>query len=192
MAVVCITIFSCQTLAKNKYDIGRTFSFRSKQAYYDYLKKKSFLPAGNILYPDSASYVKFTVEKIQQDSSLVYQGTYLNDSVYVKKSSFLQDNKSCSGRIQGEIETNISLDNYPDSILKKGTKMSSYNLYHLQNNQPFNVNSGSGKLKIYLLYAYGFGTYYDNFFKDVNEIQKKYAHKAELYFICLEPLYFLK
>ena len=48
------------------------------------------------------------------------------------------------------------------------------------------------RVSIYLFFAYGFGTYYDSFYKDIVQLQKEYPNKADIYIVCMDALYNLK
>jgi hypothetical protein len=190
--VVCIAFFSCTAIAKNKYHIGREFSFHSRNEYLSYFTNKGLFKGEQVLYIDSVSFFRFYMEKIGPDSSVVYLGTYLDDSTWIRKSSFLQDNNSCSGRMQDEIEANLEKSAYPDSVLVSGRKMSRYALKHLDGDSSFIFKNQQGKRTVFLLYAYGFGTYYDHFYKDILKIRKKHPSSVNVYLVCVDPVYRLK
>jgi len=191
-ALFIILFSSCYQLSKNKYQFNRSFEFRSKMMYYDFLVKKKIFPPDHILYIDSASLFKFYEHKIKNDSYVIYQGTYINDSVSIKKSNFLADNKSCSGRIQQEIETNLKRKNLTNSELDFGSNISAYKMFYLKNNLPYDEKVNQHKKAIYLIYYFPLGTYYDAFYKEVFAITSQYESSANLYIICIDPVWGLK
>ena len=184
-------LISCKSIVANKFKIGKEFRFTSKKQYLDYIRKRALFPDDIILYPDSASYVPFMMDKLQNDGVIVYVGTYFNDSVIFKKTTLLQDNESCSGRIQSEIKSNISRESFPDSLLMKGKSMSGYRFFYLSNHRLFKP-AEKDRLSIYLFFAYGFGNYYDSFYKDIIQLQKEYANRADVYIVCMDAIYNLK
>lgn len=168
-----------------KYHIGKQVSFKTRSAYLNYLDERNIFPAKNVLFIDSSSYIPFITEKVQQDSSVVYAGSYINDSTSIKRSDVLAENTSCSSRMLNEILHNAGTKYFQDSDLFSEKKLSSYKLYHLTDGTRFNFND-NGKIKIILNYTSQAGTYYDNFYKKVLEIQKENSAKMEVFFVILD------
>ncbi len=177
--------------AVKKYHLERDFNFKDKQSFLNYLNRKKIFDENQLLYLDSASYLNFYLEKLQQDSSVIYQGCYLNDSICINRSRFLSENTSCMGRIQNEVALNLSLSTYPDSILVKVKNISSYTLRYLKNDAVFNISAFQKKIKIFLVYTYATGTYYDSLYKDILAINKSNNSNAEVFIICIDPLHTL-
>ncbi len=185
-------LFSCTSLIKKATKSGRKFSFNSKSDYYNYLIiKKEFSP-NQIIFPDSSSYISFGQTVLMEEDIVIYLGSFLNDSVSLKKSPLLKDNQACIGRMNKEIAKNLSLTDYPDSIINTGINLSRYNFYYLEDHKKFTLSNTSNRLKIFLLYYYPFGIGYDKLYKEIQEACLKYKDKTELYIICIDPVYYLK
>lgn len=123
---------------------------------------------------------------------MIYFGSFLNDSTSLKKSSFLKDNQACIGRMKGEIENNLRITNYPDSIIETKINLAKYNFYYLHDKNKFSVRDSKKQLKVFLLYYYPFGTFYDKLYKEIENTCLKNIEKTELYIICVDPVYALK
>ena len=187
----CLGFVACKMYAVKKYHLERDFNFKDKMSFLNYLNRKKIFDENQLLYLDSASYLNFYLEKLQQDSSVIYQGCYLNDSICINSSRFLSENTSCMGRIQNEVALNLSLSTYPDSILVKVKNISSYTLRYLKNDAVFNISAFQKKIKIFLVYTYATGTYYDSLYKDILAINKSNNSNAEVFIICIDPLHTL-
>ncbi len=191
-ASACIFLLSCSSYAKKKFKLERKFNFESKEDFKKYIYKNRLFPEDNILYIDTSSLYGFFVDKMKGGSAGVYLGTYLNDSSFIKSGSFLEENTSCKGRVEDEILRNVNLKEIPDSIVKKGKKMSSYKLYHLSNNKLFDINKHSKRHKVFLMYAHAFGTYYDSMYKEVLSIQQKNSSEVGVFIVVADPVQMLK
>ena len=73
------------------------------------------------IYPDSASYLRF-IGNIE--SATVYYNSFVSDSISIKKSEFLKDNESCTGRIGIEIEKILAMQPLVDTLLVLNTNIS--------------------------------------------------------------------
>ncbi len=187
----CLGFVACKMYTVKKYHLERNFNFKDRQSFLNYLNKKNLFDEHQLLYLDSASYLSFYLEKLQQDSSVIYQGCYLNDSICINRSRFLSENTSCMGRIQKEVAANLSLTTFPDSILVKVKNISSYTLRYLKDDAIFNISAYQKKIKLFLVYTYATGTYYDSLYKDILAINKLNNSNADIFIICIDPLHTL-
>ena len=185
---------SCYTISKKKYHLNREFDFAKKEDYLKFIKKEKALPVEKLLYLDSSSYNDYLIGLIGKNnqSAIIYQGTYLNDSVQIKHNEFLKENESCYGRIEDQILSNIYLRKIPDSLLIKGKKLSQFKIFHLNNNEPFDIRKENNQYNVFLGSIHKAGTYYHDFYKKMIELQKKNSFVMNLYIILLDPIYQLK
>ena len=190
--LIGISIFSCNPALKKIYKLDRQFSFKTRQDYIDFIQQPAVLDVNQVIYLDSASYVKFGIESLQQDSSMVYFGSFLNDSVCIKKSQLLKDKQSCYGRMLHDIENVISLKSYNDSLLSKKINLKKYNMYSLAGDKKIAFSTSPDKIKVILIYGYSLGTYYNKFYKEIRQTQKNNPDKINLYIITMDPVYRLK
>jgi hypothetical protein len=187
-----LIIFSeCKLYVNQKFHLERKFDFKDKASFLKYLKSKKIFDENHILYVGADGYQSFINEKLQQDSSIMYQGCYVNDSVYINRSSLLNENTSCMGRIDLEIASNFKRTVIPDSLLIAGKKISGYHLKYLNTNTPFYMNPEK-KINLLLVYAYSLGTYYDELYRKIMLLTKENETIADTYLICLDPIYLLK
>ena len=189
---ICFTLFGCSAYTIKKYHLENKFEYKDKKSFLVYLKNKNIFSESQYLYLDSSTYIKFIYEKVQQDSSAIYQGCYINDSVLINRSRFLNENTSCGSRIEKEIASNFLLKNFPDSILLKENKMSDYKIKYLINDAPFDINKNKKDITLFFLYSSVFGTYYDNLFKKINKLHLSLENSTQVYVICIDPIYHLK
>ena len=189
---ICFTLFGCSAYTIKKYHLENKFEYKDKKSFLVYLKNKNIFSESQYLYLDSGTYIKFIYEKVQQDSSAIYQGCYINDSVLINRSRFLNENTSCGSRIEKEIASNFLLKNFPDSILLKENKMSDYKIKYLINDEPFDINKNKKDVTLFFLYSSVFGTYYDNLFKKINKLHLSLENSTQVYVICIDPIYHLK
>ena len=190
--IFLLFVFSCTSIIKKATKVNRKFSFTTQSDYYNYLiNKKGFSP-NQILFPDSISYVEFGQKALMTENPVIYLGSFLNDSVSIKKSDFLKDNQACIGRMKGEIEKNLKIITYPDSIVQANINLSKFSFYYLNDKKRFSISNSEKQLKIFLLYYYPFGTSYDKLYKEIEEAWLKNIAKTDLFIICVDPVYALK
>ena len=183
------TYNSCTILAINKYKIGRSFDFKSKSDFIDYLQNNQPFEEHQYLTIDSTSYFNVMSMLSSNNGNIIYIGCYLNDSLRLIDSKLLKLNSTCAGRIKNDILSNISLPFFPDSLIDKDYFLHNCQLNNLLNNSTFNINNNKKKIKIFLLYSYSAGTYYDKLYKDIFTIQKSNTTETELFIICTDPLF---
>ncbi len=189
---IAFTLTSCKWYAIHRYQMNKPFSFKQKTEFINYLKKKKAFKLGQVLYLENESYAKFIHEKLTQDSTSFYVGTYFNDSMMVKRSLHLNENSSCIGRIELEIKNNISRKNSDLMDFKKASKLSAYSLKYLSNDQVFDINADKKPNKIFLTFTTRYGKWYDKLYKEINELQQQNQQNANVYIIVLDPIYKLQ
>lgn len=185
-------LFSCTTILKKSFKVNRKFSFNSKSEYYNYLINKKGFPKEKILFLDSISYINFGQKALMVENLMIYFGSFLNDSVSIKKSPFLKDNQACIGRMKSEIEKNLSMVVYADSAVELKMNLSKFNLCYLYDKSKFSTVNNKKRLKIFLIYYYSFGTYYDKLYKEIEEACLNNIEKTDLFIISVDPVYALK
>lgn len=190
LLLLLIVFSGCKLYVNQKFHLERKFDFKDKASFMKYLKSKKIFDENHILYVDADGYQNFINEKLQQDSSIMYQGCYVNDSVYINRSSLLNENTSCMGRIDLEIASNFKRTIIPDSLLITGKRISRYHLKYLINNNPFYMNPEK-KINLLLVYAYSLGTYYDELYRKIMLLTKENETIADTYLICVDPVYLL-
>jgi hypothetical protein len=189
--VLSVSLFSCKYYATKKYHLNNRFDFKTKSKYLDAFKNKKIGESLNLLYIDSADYLNFYVNKMSNDSAVAYLGCFLNDSTAVRKSESLSYNTSCSGRIQNEIKTNLMMNKDSIRYNCKREHIRDYKFREVATGNLVNFNSDD-EMKIMLIYASGFGSYYDELYKWIIKSKQESKMKSKVYFISIDPLYQLK
>lgn len=178
---------SCRLWINQKYQLGRSINFANRVAYIQAVEKEKIIPIGQLLYIESTALPLFYQEVIKKSNAIVYLGTYLNDTLCLKKSVELQENESCWGRIEKEINVQMLLSNSTDSIWCRTEALSKYPFRYVESDELFD-SKAFGKWTIYLLYSYSLGSYYNRLYQSVFELQKKYPNKLNVYVINLDPI----
>lgn len=192
--VFCIAFLlgSCQWYAINKYHLKKEFHFDSKKKYFEYLVKKNICAPNRILYLDSSHFLPFMLNEVMEDSSCIYLGCYVNDSIVIKKGTALSDNKSCISILNKEIKHTLSMVVFPDSICKKTNNLCDYKFKKLIDDRVKRFNYYNHKKNIFLFYNYAFGSYYDSLYKEMFAFEKNNPEHVAFYLICLDGVYKLK
>lgn len=186
-----ISLVSCRYYAIKKYHLNNHYDFKTKSKYLEAFKNKNIGESLNLLYIDSADYLNFYVNKISNDSAVAYLGCFFNDSTAVRKSESLSDNTSCSGRIQNEIKTNLMMNKDSIRYNCKRELIRDYKFREVATGNLVSFNS-EDEIKIMLIYATGFGSYYDELYKWICRSKQEGKTKTKVYFISIDPVYQLK
>lgn len=188
MFILAISLTSCRFYATRKYHLNNSFDFKTKSSYLNAFKNKKIGEPFELLYIDSADYLAFYTHKLSKDSVVAYLGCFLNDSTAIKKSESLAENTSCSGRIQQEIKTNLKMNK--DAIIYncKRELIRDYKFREVATGNIVNFNSGD-EIKVLLIYATGFGSYYDELYKSTTKSKNESNSKSKVYFISIDPVY---
>ena len=188
VATLGMCAFSCKTILLKKFNANQKFNFKTKEAYVEYLKANKF-DTEMFIYPDSASYLRF-IGNIE--SATVYYNSFVSDSISIKKSEFLKDNESCTGRISIEIEKILAMQPLVDTLLVLNTNISTNTFFYLNDNAAFKGVNTDKKLSIFLLHIYETGTYYNKLYREIEKVQQENKRDVDLYIISLAPVYWLK
>jgi len=187
----CFLFFtSCKTILSKKYRVNQKFSFTSSAEYLDYLQKVKGFDLSHVIFPDTTTVNAF-IGYILQKELVEYYGSLINDSTEVKKSQTLQDNLSCMGRVINEINTNKAINSFNDTSLLAKNEFHNFNFRFISSKEKFDLNRSTKPLKIILLYAYSYGTFFDEFLNEMNKFSQQQGNNAEVYIISLDyPFYF--
>lgn len=181
--IALIFLLSCKSLLYKKYSMNRPFNFQSPAEYLKYLHSIKGLDTSHVIHPDSSSIWPF-MQYIQNQRLSEYYGTLINDSVEIKKSKEMEENLSCIGRALTDIERNVVKT--ADTSLYVKNDFYKYKFFRSNTNVLFDFNESTKPVKIFLIYSYNYGTYYDIFFKKMNEFAMLHQHEVEVYIISLD------
>lgn len=189
LAISClISLFlvSCKSLLLKKYKFNQEFKFKTREEYLNYLEVEKKLDMSHILYVDSNSTNNFLTYVMNLHLG-EYYGTLVNDSTEIKKSETLQDNLTCMGRVLTDVNQNIL--KLSDTSLYVKNDFKKFQFHYANSGKIFNYYDSNSPLMIILLYGYAFGTYYDDFFKAMNNFSAEHSKEAEVYIIALDYSY---
>ena len=189
--ILTISLTSCRYYAIKKYHLNNSFDFKTKSKYLEAFKNKMIGEQSELLYIDSADYLNFYIHKLNKDSAVAYLGCFLNDSTAIRKSESLSENTSCSGRIQNEINRNLQMSKDSIDFQCKKVLIRDYKFREVATGNLVSFNS-EDEIKIILIYAIGFGSYYDDLYKSITNSKNESNSKSKVYFISIDPVYQLK
>jgi hypothetical protein len=184
VVLITVTLSGCRYLIARKYNLNREFTFNSRTEYFNHLQKKYSFASSQVLYPDSSSQQAFLFE-ISQARLMQYYGSFLNDSVELKKSERLSENLSCMGRILNEMELHFDKKNSGDVIANSTFRTKYFRIGADDSRFGFKEDN---KLKIFLLYSYAMGSYSDDFYKEISNWVRERKDKVEIFIISMDPI----
>jgi hypothetical protein len=186
LAAVCA--ISCKAMLIKKYGLNKKKNFANREEYINFLTEKKKFPLSNMLFPDSSSYLPFITSLVEKHLS-VYYGSFLNDSTELVKSDELQKNLSCMGRILTDMNNGLSnMQTLNDSLIKR-TDLKDYRFLSISTNELYKMNDSKKRLKIFLAYSYGLGSYFDSFYKATLDFAAKHKDEVELKIILMDQMY---
>lgn len=184
-----VFFLSCKYYAFKTYKIDRKCPFKNKKDYVFFIQKDPVLHDCNMLVLNDSSFSSFFLDFLQNKSSIVFIGAYINDSIKIKKSYYLNQQPNCSERIIDDIKKMSVNMSIPDSLLIKTEKINSYIYSQIHKSDAPYSNLQEPKIKIYLSYSYAYGNYYYALYKKINEICRQSHYSISLYLISLDPFY---
>ncbi len=188
LATLGMCAFSCKSILLKKFNANQKFNFKTKEAYVGYLKANKF-DTEMFIYPDSASYLRFIGNT---ENATVYYNSFVSDSISIRKSDFLKDNESCTGRISVEIEKILAMQTLADTLIVLNKNICTNTFFYLNDNAAFKGVNKNKKLSIFLLHIYEAGTYYNKLYREIEKVQQENKKEVDLYIISLAPVYWLK
>lgn len=183
---------SCKMYAVKKYHLKKQQSDTTKKNYRTFIHNKSGVDYSKVLYLDSLSYYTFLNETYISSASPILLGCYVNDSTVIKTSDFFNENASCSGRIEQEVESALQIN---DIKLQKRTifpEISSYRFRFVENDSLFDFNKPQKSVTVFLAICSSFGSYYDDLYKSISRLSVAYENKMNVYCIVVDPFWSLK
>jgi hypothetical protein len=187
--LISLFLVSCKALLLKKYKFNQEFKFQTKDEYLNYLQIKKKFNMSHVLYVDSNSNNNFA-NYIMDLHIAEYYGTLINDSTELKKSEKLQENLSCMGRVLTDINQNIL--KLSDTSLYIKNDFKKFQFRYVNSGELFRYDDSGIPLKIVLLYGYAFGTYYNDFYKAMNNFSAEHSKEAEVYIVALDYSYHFK
>ncbi len=184
-ALVALAVFSCKAYLSKKYKFNQELHFANQEEYSDYLLKKNIQPA-NVLYIDSSSFIPF-ISKISNEGMSIFYGSFINDSLEIKKSENLKENMSCIGRVLMQIkEDSKTADHLNDSLLVK-SDFNQFSFRNFSDRSLFRMsNDNTGKVNIFLIYSYKLGNYFDEAFKEALDFESKNKDAVQIKIITID------
>ena len=189
---IAFGLASCKMYAVKKYHLQKQQLDHDKKTYRAFIHTKSGVDYSNVIYLDSLSYYTFLKETYISSTSPILLGCYVNDSAIIKTSNFFNENTSCSGRIEQEIEASLQVNGIE---LQKRTvfpRISSYRFRFIESDSLFFFNKPQKSVTVFLAISSSFGSYYDDLYKSINRLFVAYKDKMNLYFIVVDPFWKLK
>ena len=191
IALAFISLGSCQALMSKFYGANKIANFESPEEYFSYIEKKKKIPRSAILIPDSSTYNKF-MDSIYFGNQLVLYATYLNDSTAIKFTPDLKENMGCLGRVLNELKTNIdSKESIPDSLIIK-SDFNNFLFNEASTDEKYQINRSSKPLKVFLLYFYGSGKFFDKTFQEALDFAKSHQNEMDLKVIATDNISIFK
>jgi hypothetical protein len=187
--ILFFTVASCKSLFVKRYKLGRSFTFANKKEFASHIFKQFKVPKENILFVDSASYSLLTNEITNKNLS-IYYASFINDSTEISFSENLQINNGCIGRIEQEVYRNLlKIDS---SRLKRNQNLKQYIFYRFIDNSEYEIAKSIGDIKVFFLYSYSMGTYYDKYFNEITSMKNFENKSPQVYVISMDPVWMLK
>ena len=187
LIVLIFCTVSCKSFLAIKYKTNQPFTFKTKQAYIDYLEKKKHFEKDHLVFLDATTYNR--IFDVLSNSYPVYYGSFINDSTEIKKSNHLMINEECMGRMDGEIKKNIAQENHFDTMLITSTNLNRFHLLKAITNAPLNINGNDHRLKVFMFYGFAQGSVYDELYKEVYKTYYETNRGFDLYIMLIDPLY---
>jgi hypothetical protein len=187
--VLVFTGVGCKSLFVKKYKIGREFTFASKREFSIHVFRQFKIPKENILFVDSASYGLLVNEIVSKNLS-IYYGSFINDSTEIKFSDNLRIDNGCIGRIEQEVYKNLTKVDSPR--LRENQNFRKYIFYRFIDNSKYEIAKSAGDIKVFFLYSYSMGTYYDKYFNEISSMKNFESKNPQVYVISMDPLWTYK
>lgn len=178
----CIVIFSsCNQLILKLAGANNNQSFSKIEDYYEHVQSSYSIDLTNLYYVECKTHYNF-LQKVVGEKTDIYYGTFIDELNKFKTSEFLNENKSCSGRILNEIE-NPTQELIIDSIF--------YQVDIINANTSEKFLPSKGKKNIVLIFSTNLGRFHQ---KDIIEIQHRFSDttKYQLAIISMDRICDLK
>lgn len=179
-----ILLCGCKSWVGKKYEFNRPFNYAGKHDFLNKLHQRNI--DSNFLFVTNHSSFTPLINWLGHNNPPIYIGTFINDSVMLKRSDFLKDNQSCMGRLEQEISQHLQLlqTNTP-AALDTMTLFNNIRLYQLSSGKQ-RSSLYTGKPTVVMFYLDAIGTYYDDLFKDIRKVSQQFQGEVDFLFLCCD------
>jgi len=190
---ILFLITSCGSVIKEVYDVNQNHIFESLDHYVKFFEKSNNIRGDNLLYLDSSSHKKFLDEVVRQNFA-TYYGSFINDTIEIKKSDFLQENMGCMSRVLDEIKNSSMQNNFLEnkSLFVKNENFKKNVFLYLKDNKQFHFNDASQKITVFLIYSSQLGKLFKKDFQMLQKYATENKNGVELFIISIDECYNLK
>lgn len=184
LCIFCLS--SCALMVQYRYQLVHEQHFVNKEKYLAFLTKKKCFHQYKIVLPKDEEYLKFIDQHIAlHPEHIPYLGAFVNDSIQVAENEFLTSKRNCPARILTSVKEmmNTEIHHYQ--------KINTDNRFQAQLNsiaQDFPRPPSSLPIRLYFVYASGFGKLYKKLYTAIGALAMKYPHRIELYLIGIDPI----
>lgn len=99
----------------------------------------------------------------------------------------LNENLSCAGRVIKDIY-GLTGNGISNINLIRNQDFKNYTFRRLLDNEKYVMNNSPQKLKIFVIYGFALGSFYDSMYKEIISFCEENKNFAELYVISIDPV----
>jgi len=189
IASVCM-ISSCKSVMSKMYGLNKPMNFTTKEEYIDYVENKRKIKRSDILLVDSADFGSLWSKALKTKAGY-YLGTYINDSVSVRRTDFLKENTTCLARVLDNISLGMKSRESLDSLTEPDN-FNEFQFYECSSGEKYSMSNSEKPIKIFLLYQFSSGRLFDTSFREIFDFAEQNRYKVEVKVIPMDLISVVK
>ena len=188
--LLILLLCSCSVFIKQKTGIGRSMTHKTKTAYIQNIHELTGIRSDLLYLPDSTNRITFIREALVEKNRIPLFGIYVHGEL-ISGSQSWNEKSGCAGRLINYIDSALSTDNANVKTTRSLSVLDDYSILPLVQSTRNDSAIAVKPITIVLVYSYGFGNFYNTFYRDVIQRVQPYEDRCRIYVITIDPLHIL-
>jgi hypothetical protein len=163
---------------------------KTKTAYIQNIHELTGISPDLLYLPDSTNRITFIREALVEKNRIPLFGIYVHGEL-ISGSQSWNEKSGCAGRLINCIDSALSTDNANVKTTRSLSVLDDYSILPLVQSTRNDSAIAVKPITIVLVYSYGFGNFYNTFYRDVIQRVQPYEDRCRIYVITIDPLHIL-
>jgi len=181
---------ACGVLIKQKTGIGRSMTSRTKTAYVNDIEELTGIPSVLLYVPDSNNRIRFIRETLVEQNRIPLFGIYAQGEL-IAGSQTLNEKSGCISKLTNCIDSALAAEDVSATTIRAPSVFADYKISPLIQSKQGNMLDQLKPISIVLVYSYGFGNFYNSFYRDVVQRVQTYEDQCQLFVITIDQIHSL-
>lgn len=163
---------------------------KTKTAYIHAIHQLTGIRADLLYLPDSNNRITFIREALVDKNRIPLFGIYVHGEL-ISSSQSWNEKSGCADKLINYIDSALLVDNVNTKTTDPPSILDEFKIIPLIQTTERDPSKQLRPIAIVLVYSYGFGNFYNTFYRNVIQRVQSYEDRCRLYVITIDPLHSL-